>query len=126
MNWRITMKKMTVWTLTLLLASVAIATADDGENLAASRVRLSTEAFVAKGCTRLGVVSDDSVKDLRKKIVRSGGDTGILTFSTDNMSTILADVYRCPSPRSATPTPKISPPPPVSPPTPRPPSTPSR
>jgi hypothetical protein len=124
------MKRMTVWTLAFLLAPVAAATADDAaEDLAMARVRLSTEAFVAKGCTRLGVVSDDSVKDLRKKIVRSGGDTGILTFSTDNMSTILAAVYRCPSPRSAAPksaAPKISPPPPVSPPTSRPPSTPSR
>ena len=121
------MKRMTVWTLALLLAPVAIATADDAaEDMAMARVRLSTEAFVAKGCTRLGAVSDDKVKDLRKKIVRAGGDTGILTFSTDHMSTILADVYRCP-PKSAAPTPKISPPPPVSkPPTPRPPSTPSK
>lgn len=119
------MKRITAWTLSLLLAPVAIATADDAaEDLAMARVRLSTEAYVAKGCSRLGTVSDDSVKDLRKKIVRSGGDTGILTFSTDHMSTILADVYRCPAPRSATP--KISPPPPVSPPTPRPPSTPSK
>jgi hypothetical protein len=59
-------------------------------------------------------VSDDRVKDLRRKIVREGGDTGILTFSTDNMSTIIADVYRCPSPRSAAP--KTIPPAPVSPP----------
>jgi hypothetical protein len=127
MTWRITMKRMTVWTLALLLAPVAIATADDAaEDMAMARVRLSTEAFVAKGCTRLGAVSDDKVKDLRKKIVRAGGDTGILTFSTDHMSTILADVYRCP-PKTAAPTPKISPPPPVSkPPTPRPPSTPSK
>jgi hypothetical protein len=120
------MTKMIAWSLTLLFASVAIATADDGENLAAARVRLSTEAFVAKGCTRLGAVSDDSVKDLRKKIVRSGGDTGILTFSTDNLSMILADVYRCPAPRSATPRVPPPPPPPASAPTPRPPSTPSK
>jgi hypothetical protein len=77
-------------------------------------VRLSTEAAVAKGCTRIGAVSDDRVKDLRKKIVREGGDTAILTFSTDNMSTILAEVYKCPSPRSAAP--KTTPPPPASPP----------
>ena len=118
------MKTTIIWTGALLLPSVPIATADDGENLALARVRLSTEAVVAKGCTRIGVVSDDSVKDLRRKIVRSGGDTGILTFSTDNMSTILADVYRCPSPRSAAP--KITPPLPMSPPSPRPPSTPTR
>jgi len=68
-----------------------------------SRVRLSTEPAVAKGCTKVGKVSDDSVKDLRKKIVRDGGDTAILTFSTDNMSTIHAEVYRCPPARSPAP-----------------------
>jgi len=113
------MKTTIIWAGALLLGSVSIATpiatADDGENLAMARVRLSTEAYVAKGCTRIGAVSDDRVKDLRKKIVRGGGDTAILTFSTDNMSTILAEVYRCPSPRSAAP--KTIPPPPVSPPT---------
>ena len=86
-----------------------------------ARVRLSTESYVAKGCTRLGSVSDDRVKDLRKKIVRSGGDTGIITFSIDHMSMILAEVYRCPA-KSAAPAPKITPPPPVSAPTTRPPS----
>jgi hypothetical protein len=113
------MKARIIWTGALLLASVSlptsIATGDDGEHLAMARVRLSTEAGVARGCTRIGAVSDDRVKDLRKKIVREGGDTAILTFSTDNMSTILAEVYKCPSPRSAAP--KVTPPPPVSPPT---------
>jgi len=116
------MKTRIFWTGALLLTSVSVAssiaigtaTGDDGENLAMARVRLSTEAFVAKGCTRIGAVSDDRVKDLRKKIVREGGDTAILTFSTDNMSTILAEVYKCPLPRSAAP--KTTPPPPVSPP----------
>ena len=116
------MKTRIVWTGAFLLTSASIATfiatgiatGDDGENLAMARVRLSTEAGVAKGCTRIGAVSDDGVKDLRKKIVREGGDTAILTFSTDNMSTILAEVYKCPSPRSAAP--KTIPPPPASPP----------
>ena len=116
------MKRMTIWTLALLLAPVSIASADDAtEERAMARVRLSTETSAARGCTRLGTVSDDRVKDLRKKIVRSGGDTGIITFSTDHMSTILADVYRCPV-KSAAPAPKITPPPPVSAPTTRPPS----
>jgi hypothetical protein len=112
------MKTTIIWTGALLLASASIATADDGEDIAMVRVRLSTESVVAKGCTRIGNVSDDSVKDLRKKIVRSGGDTGILTFSTDDMEMILAAVYRCPTLRSTTP--KITPPPPVPPPPPRP------
>ena len=110
------MKTGIIWIGALLLTSgsivTSIATANDGENLAMARVRLSTEPGVARGCTRIGAVSDDRVKDLRRKIVREGGDTGILTFSTDNMSTIIAEVYRCPSPRSAAP--KTSPPAPVS------------
>jgi hypothetical protein len=93
----------TLWTAALLLASISPAAAEDGEHLAMSRVRLSTEPAVARGCTKVGKVSDDSVKDLRKKIVRDGGDTGILTFSTDNMSTIHAEVYRCPPARSPAP-----------------------
>jgi len=112
------MKTRIIWIGALLFTSssiaTSIATANDGENLAMARVRLSTEPGVARGCTRIGAVSDDRVKDLRRKIVREGGDTGILTFSTDNMSTIIADVYRCPSPRSAAP--KTIPPAPVSPP----------
>jgi hypothetical protein len=123
MNWRITMKTKTIWTLALLLAPVSIATADDvAEDRAMARVRLSTEASVARGCTRLGSISDDRVKDLRKKIVRAGGDTGIITFSIDHMSTIMAEVYQCPA-KSAAPAPKTTPPPPpASTPTTRPPS----
>jgi len=32
--------------------------------------------------------------------MRDGGDTAILTFSTDNLSIIHAEVYRCPPARS--------------------------
>lgn len=94
------MRTSPVWTAALLFASIYPAAAEDGEHLAMARVRLSTEPGVAKGCTKVGKVSDDNVKDLRKKIVRDGGDTAILTFSTDNMSTIHAEVYRCPPARS--------------------------
>jgi hypothetical protein len=111
------MKTTIVWTGVLLLTSVSPAAADDGEHLAMARVRLSTEAAAAKGCTRVGAVSDDKVKDLRKKVVREGGDTAILTFSTDNMSTILAEVYKCPPRTTAVPAPKTTPPPPASSPT---------
>ena len=111
------MKTIIFWTGALLLASLSLAQADDGEHLAMARVRLSTEAAAAKGCTRVGAVSDDKVKDLRKKIVRQGGDTAILTFSTDNMSTILAEVYKCPAKTTAAPAPKTTPTPPASSPT---------
>ena len=97
------MRTSTLWTAALLRAFISPAAAEDSEHLAMSRVRLSTEPAVARGCTKVGKVSDDSVKDLRKKIVRDGGDTGILTFSTDNMSTIHAEVYKCPPARSPAP-----------------------
>jgi hypothetical protein len=96
----------------------------DLEALAMARVRLSTEPGVAAGCARLGVVSDDSVKDLRKKIVRAGGNTAVVSFGIADMSQIYADVFRC-NPSAATPStgdlPAGIPPPPPGPPPPPPP-----
>jgi len=112
-----TMKTTMGWIGALLVASASSAAADEAEHLAMARVRLTTEPSVARGCTRVGQVSDDSVKDLRRKIVRAGGDVGVLSFSTDNMENIPAQVYRCPAPastapRTAPPTPPPPPPPP--------------
>jgi len=88
----------------VLLASVAYVAAEDIERLAMSRVRLTTEALAVKACTRVGWVNDDSAKDLRRKIIRSGGDTGLITFGIgDDMSQIYAQVYRCPQPAAAPP-----------------------
>jgi hypothetical protein len=39
---------------------------------------------------RVGVVNDDSVKDLRRKIVRAGGNTALLIFGIEDMSRIYA------------------------------------
>jgi hypothetical protein len=103
---------------TLLLASASSARADEAEHQAMARVRLTTEPSVARGCTRIGQISDDSVKDLRKKIVHAGGDTGVLSFSIDDMKTIFAQVYRCPPPGSSPPRPS---PPTAAPPAPPPP-----
>src|SRR5229473_4804760 len=94
----------------LLLVSVSYARADDAEKLARTRVRLSTEATVAAGCIRLGMVTDDSIKDLRRKIVKAGGDTGILSFGMDD--TIYAQVFQCPSTAVTPPAPPNVPPPP--------------
>lgn len=87
----------------LLLLAVSDAGADDADEIARARVRLSTEASVAAGCARIGLVSDDSIKDLRRKILRVGGDTGILSFGRGD--TIYAQVFRCPSTASAPPPP---------------------
>jgi hypothetical protein len=72
------------------------AAADTAEELnAMSRVRLTTEPALAAGCTRIGAMSDDNVKDLRRKIVRAGGNTAVISFNTAEMSMLLAEVFRC-------------------------------
>jgi hypothetical protein len=113
------MKRWIRLVLLLTLTTRPVWAADD-ENFAMAHVRFSTEAAMATGCIRLGQVMDDSVKDLRRKIVRTGGDTGILSFGPDKM---YAQVFRCagvaPPPASST-APDIPPPPPGTPPPPPP------
>lgn len=104
--------------LVLLLAVVAPAHAQDPERLAMARLRLTTDPALTRACTRLGAVDDDSVKDLRRKIVRAGGDTALLAFGIEDMSRIYAEIFRCPSPGAL---PPDAPPPPPGPPPPPPP-----
>lgn len=59
------------------------------------QVRLTTEAAQTQGCIKLTIVSDDSAKDLRRKIVRAGGNTGLVTFGGADMSLIYAEVFNC-------------------------------
>ena len=109
----------------MLLVSVGSAWAQDAERVAMARVRLSTEAGAARNCVHVGRVSDDSVKDLRRKILRAGGDTGVLSFGgIDDMATIYADVFRCATRGGAPPPPNIPAPPPGPPPGPPPPGPP--
>jgi len=104
----------------LLTLTASPAWADEAENFAMAHVRLSTEPTMATGCLRVGQVMDDSVKDLRRKIVKTGGDTGILSFGANE---IYAQAFRCagtarpPDPSAA---PTIPPPPPGAPPPPPP------
>jgi len=89
-----------------------------------AQVRLTTEAALLSGCTRIGVVRDDDVKDLRRKIVRAGGTAAVLEFGVDDLSTVQAEVYRCTSTAKA---PSNIPPPPAGmPPPPPPPAGPAR
>jgi hypothetical protein len=104
----------------LALAPLSPASAQDGERYAMSRLRLTTEASRTRGCTLVGSVSDDSIKDLRRKVLRMGGDTALLTFGIEDLSKIYAQVFRCPPPAS-TPPAKPEPPPPPPPGTPPPP-----
>jgi len=121
------MKTIAIGLGVLLLASASSARAQDSEHWAMAHLRLTTEPSVAQGCARVGAVSDDSVKDLRRKIVRAGGNTGLISFRADNLSAIHAEVFRCPAARTAPPAaPPNVPPPPPGPPPPPPPPGPTR
>jgi hypothetical protein len=106
--------------LSLALGAPAPSIADD-ERYAMTRLRLTTESARTKGCTLLGSVSDDSVKDLRRKILRMGGDTALLTFGIEDLSKMYAQVFRCPASAPAAPAAPAPPPPPPPPGTPLPP-----
>jgi hypothetical protein len=108
-------------TVIAVLGPVASARADDAERYAMSRLRLTTEAARTRGCTLLGAVSDDSIKDLRRKVLRMGGDTALLTFGIEDLEKIYAQVFRCPPPAAAPPAKPAPPPPPPPPGTPPPP-----
>jgi len=108
--------------LLLVAACVSRAGAEDVEHFAMSHVRLSTDPAIASGCARVSRVTDDSLRDLRRKVVRSGGNTAVLSFSTDDLSMIIGDVYRCTPPAARRP-PNVPPPPAGPPPPPPPPSS---
>jgi hypothetical protein len=77
------------------LVPVSRAWLEEAERVILSRVRLTTENAQAAKCTHLDVVSDDSLKDLRRKIVKAGGDAGVLAFEVDDPSKADAEVFRC-------------------------------
>jgi hypothetical protein len=106
--------------LLLAVASVSGAWADDVETFAMRHVRLSTDTAIASGCARMARISDDSLKDLRRKVVRAGGNTAVLSFESDDLSKILADVYRCTPPPAARRPSNVPPPPAGTPPPPPP------
>lgn len=81
----------------LVVASPAMG--QDNERLLMMRVHLTTDPIIPPGCVFIAAVADDSVKHLRRKIVRLGGDTGVLSFPPDDIERIHAQVYRCPPPR---------------------------
>ncbi len=104
--------------------------AQDMERIAMARVRLTTDPNVTHGCGRVGSAHDDSVKDLRRKIVKMGGNTALITFGgSEDLSTIYAEVFRCAGPPAAAPGTApagIPAPPPGPPPPPPPPPAPTR
>lgn len=107
--------------LVLLTASVplaaSVASAQDATRMAMARVRLTTDPKLPVGCTTLGTIDDTSLKDLRRKVVRLGGDTALLSFPPDNLERMNAVVFRCPASAAAPaaarpPAPPAGPPPP--------------
>lgn len=92
----------------------------ESESKLMKQVRLTTEAAQTQGCIKLTIVSDDSAKDLRRKIVRAGGNTGLVTFGGSDLSLIYAEVFNCAplGPPTSTPAapPSIRPVPPPPPP----------
>jgi hypothetical protein len=67
----------------------------ESESKLMRQVRLTTEPAQTQGCTKLTIVSDDSAKDLRRKIVRAGGNTGLVTFGGSDLAVIYAEVFNC-------------------------------
>lgn len=112
------MKRYLAGIVPMLVALVSPALADDADRAAMAHVRLTTEPAALGGCTRVGAVADDSVKDLRRKILRAGGNAAVISFRGDDLDRIYADVYRCPG--AAAPGRPIPPPPPGAPPPPPP------
>jgi hypothetical protein len=96
----------------LALAAATPAFAQDAERVLMARVRFTTDAAVARGCAFLAAVADDSLKDLRRKIVRAGGDTAVVSFPPEDVERVHARVYRCPAASAAPPPPPPGVPPP--------------
>ncbi|HEY7519051.1 MAG TPA: hypothetical protein VIE36_12225 [Methylomirabilota bacterium] len=110
------MTKWAVLAAVVVVAATSAASAQDDRS-ALGRIRLTTDPTVPVGCTRIGLVRDDSVKDLRRKVLKAGGDTALLSFPPDDLEKIDAQVFRCP-PHTM---PSHIPPPPPGPPPPPPP-----
>jgi hypothetical protein len=112
-------------TTRVLLAALTVTLAGPAwaQDPALGRIAFTTDASLTRGCTLLGRVKDDEVKDLRRKIARLGGDTAVVAFGYED---IVADVYRCPAARAPARPPDVPPPPAGTPPPPPPPPPPPR
>jgi hypothetical protein len=97
--------------------------AEEAERRAMAQTLLTSDPALLSGCARIGVASDDSVRDLRRKIVRAESNAALLSFDSDDLSKIQAEVFRCTATARA---PSNIPPPPAGTPPPPPPPGPSR
>ena len=81
--------------MALVMALAAGAAAQDSERAAMAQIRFSTEPAAAQGCSHINSAKDNSLRDLRRKIVRVGGNMAVLSFHVDDLSTLFAEIYRC-------------------------------
>jgi hypothetical protein len=88
--------------IAVLLSTSASAWGQMYDKYALLRVPLATEASQVAGCVKVGITSDNSPEDLRKKILRMGGDVGLVTFDLQDPDKINAEVYRCQKPVTPT------------------------
>jgi hypothetical protein len=119
-----------VLAMALVMAVASGAAAQDSERAAMAQIRFTTEPAAASGCSHINSAKDNSLRDLRRKIVRAGGNMAVLSFHVDDLSTMFAEIYRCGgfgpgsgAPGSGMPG-ATAPPPPVMPPAPPPPPPP--
>ncbi len=89
----------------LLVASQAgPAAAQETEKIAMARVRLTTEPGLTQGCSRVGSTRDNSIRDLRRKIVKMGGNIAVLAFGgSEDLAMVYAEVFRCGDPPATAP-----------------------
>ena len=79
----------------VVLALVSGAGAQDAERAAMAQIRFSTEQAASRGCSHIASAKDNSVRDLRRKIVRAGGNLAVISFHVDDLSNIYAEIFRC-------------------------------
>ena len=80
------------------------ADAQDTEKMAMARIRFTTEPGLTQGCSRIGTARDDSLRDLRRKIVKMGGNAAFLAFGgSEDLAVLYAEVFRCGDPPAAAP-----------------------
>ena len=82
--------------LLLIATHAGPAAAQEAEKMAMARVRLTTEPGLTQGCERVGTTRDNSIRDLRRKIVKMGGNLAVLAFGgSEDLAMVYAEVFRC-------------------------------
>src|SRR5262245_44525 len=66
--------------IAVILTSCA-STSKEDEKARASKVRIVTDRAIVNGCQAIGSVTDDDIADLQTKVLRLGGDVGLVTKS---------------------------------------------